>query len=230
MIPDKRYCFDTLRPLTSVGDVVDGHLNRLAFHPPGSVLDHYADRPQRGEGVIAWDRTNSAPLSLQFPDLEVGREAMRSAQLQEAYLDVHRWRFTPTSFRLLLRDLRELGFHDLTEVGGFETFGFEFFITLARTDDQPQVEDRLVMLERIESELRSVAGETSAGAPEDPELNLPEAGAHSAMPSPLDGWKDEEWDGYCSVCEQSVTFHAMGRGTGTSWCVPAADHSPVSAR
>ena len=41
-------------------------------------------------------------------------------------------------------------------------------------------------------------------------MNAPEAGAESAVPSPVDAWVDEEWDGYCSVCEQRVTFHAYG--------------------
>ena len=27
---------------------------------------------------------------------------------------------------------------------------------------------------------------------------------------PRDAWADEDWDGYCSVCERRVTFHAYG--------------------
>ena len=81
---------------------------------------------------------------------------LERALRQEEYVDFHRWRFTPTSFRLLLHDLRELGYHGLAEVGAFDTDGFEFFITIARTQAALPTDDRLTMLLRIQAELGSV--------------------------------------------------------------------------
>jgi SAM-dependent methyltransferase len=155
VIPDKRYCFDLLQTLTSVGNAVDGHLSGSRFHPPGSVIDHYANACQRGPGVIAWDSVTTTLVELQFPDLRGCAEVFEQGRRQEEYVDTHRWRFTPTSFRLLLQDLRDLGYHGLAEVGAFDTAGSEFFITLARTQVPPPREDRLTMLLRIDEELRS---------------------------------------------------------------------------
>ena len=155
VIPDKRYCFDRFQPLTSAGGVVDGHQSGSRFHPLGSVIDHYAYGVQRGPGVIAWDSATTTPVALRYPDLRSCSEVFEQARRQEDYIDIHRWRFTPTSFRLLLGDLRELGYHGLAEVGSFDTDGFEFFITLARTKVPPAADDRLTMLHRIEQELCS---------------------------------------------------------------------------
>jgi len=156
VIPDKRFCFDYLQPLTTVGTAVDGHHAGARVHPPGTVIDHFLYGTQRGPGVIAWDRATQAPMTLQCADLDSCREVLGRARRQEEYIDVHRWRFTPTSFRLLLHDLRELGYHELTEVGAFDTDGFEFFVTLARTEAAPPTDDRLTMLLRIQAELDSV--------------------------------------------------------------------------
>ena len=51
---------------------------------------------------------------------------------QEEYQDIHRWRFVPASFRLLIHDLRVLGFHSLGVVGEHDTMGHEFFVTLGK--------------------------------------------------------------------------------------------------
>ena len=161
VVPDKRYCFDLFQPLTSVGMVVDAHLSGSRFHSPGSLLDHYAYASLRGPGVIAWGPGATEPATLQFPDLSAGREALERAMRLEEYFDVHRWKFTPASFRLLVRDLRELGYHSLVEIGGFGTDGFEFFVSLTRSSRPTSLEDRLTLLRQIEAEL----GDVKMGAP-----------------------------------------------------------------
>jgi hypothetical protein len=155
IIPDKRYCFDMFQPLTSVGGAVNGHLSGMRFHPFGTVLDHHAYACMRGPEVISWNSETTTPVQMQFDDLRTSNEEVELGRRQEQYVDVHHWRFTPTSFRLLLQDLRDLGYHRLAEVGRFDTAGNEFFITLARTDVAPPREDRLAMLLRIDEELRS---------------------------------------------------------------------------
>ena|GEM_PF-828504 len=155
IIPDKRYCFDLLQPLTTVGSAVNGHLSTSRFHPFGSVLDHFAYGCMRSPGVISWDSATTTPIELRFEDLGSGSEEVEKGRRQEEYVDTHRWMFTPTSFRLLLQDLRDLGYVGLAEVGWFDTAGCEFFITLGRTQVSPRKEDRLTMLLRIDEELRS---------------------------------------------------------------------------
>jgi len=54
------------------------------------------------------------------------------------YLDVHEWCFTPTSFRLMMRDLFELGFIQLKELAFHPPQGSEFYITLSRQGRLPE--------------------------------------------------------------------------------------------
>ena len=155
VIPDKRYCFDRFQPLSSVGAVVDAHHTGTRFHPAGSLLDHRAYAAKRGEATLAWGAGEGSRLSLQFPSIEGGADVIREGLRQDAYHDIHRWRFVPASFRLLIHDLRALGYHRMGIVGRRDTLGFEFFATLAR-GAPPEPLDRLVVLLEIEQALREV--------------------------------------------------------------------------
>jgi hypothetical protein len=150
-LPDKRYCFDRFQPLTSVGDVIDAFHSSQAFHTAGTLLDHQAYACKRGDG-IAWGAASVGRMSLQFPKLEGGAGVIAAGVAQDEYDDIHHWKFTPTSFELLMRDLATLGFHTFGPVGAFGTTGFEFFITLAKATPWPDA-DRLSMLLAIEDEL-----------------------------------------------------------------------------
>jgi len=162
VVPDKRYCFDRFQPHTSVGAAVDAHVFPRRFHTPGSLLDHHAYASKRGESAIAWDPLDAAPLSLQFDDITAGRDSIEAGLSGDSYHDVHRWKFTPSSFRLLVQDLRALGYHDLVEAGDVVTRRFEFFITFRKASgDDPEL-DRMTMLRAVESEL---AAPLAAGQP-----------------------------------------------------------------
>jgi hypothetical protein len=100
-------------------------------------------------------------------DIAPARAQIDAWQAATEYLDVHRWRFTPSSFALLIQDLRDLGYHDLAEVGSSDTVGFEFFVSLGKGVVEVVRRDRLAMLETIEEELhdavdRGVAEATAA--------------------------------------------------------------------
>ena len=172
VVPDKRFCFDLLRPWTSVGAVVDAHLNRSRFHPPGALLDHTAYACTRG-GQIAWSPEERGELTLQFPGMAGADEAIARGTRQDEYHDVHRWQFTPSSFALLIHDLRDLGYHDLLPTpAGPPPLGFEFFVTLERAGSPPGTADRLELLRAAMAELAVVHDEFlsppmgPAGAPE----------------------------------------------------------------
>jgi len=47
-------------------------------------------------------------------------------------IDVHCWRFTPFSFRLLISDLQRLGLIGLGVTAEFDTTGCEFFVTMGK--------------------------------------------------------------------------------------------------
>ncbi|MDP9094096.1 MAG: hypothetical protein M3N95_14495 [Actinomycetota bacterium] len=151
VLPDKRYCFDRFQPLSTVGDMVDALYGRNSFHTAGTLLDHQAYSCRRGE-YTAWDSARTTDLSLQFPKLEHALEVIGAGLAQDSYHDIHHWKFTPTSFELLMRDLATLNLQHFGPVGSFGTSGFEFFVTLGKGLPWPEA-DRLALLERIEDEL-----------------------------------------------------------------------------
>ena len=53
--------------------------------------------------------------------LDEAKAAFESARRSEEYVDVHCWRFTPASFRLILAELRLVGLLALEEVSSFPT-------------------------------------------------------------------------------------------------------------
>jgi hypothetical protein len=151
VVPDKRYCFDRFQPLSTVGDAVDAFYATNIYHTAGALLDHQAYACKRGDS-IAWSVHESTPYTAQFPALEGAMDVIKTGVSQETYSDIHKWKFTPSSFALLIRDLRALGYHNLGEVGSNGTDGFEFFVTLAK-DVEPVPIDRIEALLQIETEL-----------------------------------------------------------------------------
>jgi SAM-dependent methyltransferase len=158
-VPDQRFCFDLLKPRTSVGAVVDAHLHPTRFHTAGALLDHSAYACTRG-GQIAWSPEDHGEVALQFPSMSGADEAIARGTRQDEYHDVHRWTFTPSSFALLLHDLRVLGYHHLQPLpSGPPPLGFEFFVTLEDAARHPRAADRLELLRGAMAELAVVHDE-----------------------------------------------------------------------
>lgn len=145
VIPDKRHCFDHFGELTTSGQVVDAFLERRDVPTPGQILDHVA-RSAVADGSIAWGRSSDAE-----PEPMYGRDHIRGdfeRALDGETFDgqIHCWRFTPESFRLLVDDLRTLGLTRLGIVGEHDTIGIEFFVSLGRVDGAATEVDRRELL------------------------------------------------------------------------------------
>lgn len=156
VVPDKRFCFDRFQPLTTLGDVLDAAAAGSTFHTPGPLVDHqvYACT---SDGALTWSADYHAPLRLQFENLAGAADALRNGLAQKEYFDTHRWKFTPTSFDLLIADLAGLDQHEFGVLERFPTEGFEFFVTLVKGGAKDEPRDRLAALRQIEAEL-SAAG------------------------------------------------------------------------
>jgi len=128
-VPDKRYCFDVFQPLTSTGQVLQAHLDGRSRPTPGALFDDLAYNAVR-EDAIGWARDDARSLRF-FAALQSAASAFDGARHSAEYHDVHVWRFVPSSFRLILHDLRAIG-----EIGLGERFyqdmgGHEFCVTLS---------------------------------------------------------------------------------------------------
>ncbi|MGN7998551.1 methyltransferase domain-containing protein [Sphingomonas sp. 22176] len=125
-VPDKRYCFDYYRPQSSLARVIDSMGSKQPT--PGALAEMVINASALG-GDICW-----VGGRVGMPELihSAGEAKAASLAAAEQYRDTHVWAFTPNSFRLLIYDLRALGFIDLGEIRFQPTLDGEFYIQLAR--------------------------------------------------------------------------------------------------
>jgi hypothetical protein len=131
-VPDKRYCFDYFRPLTTTGSVLQAHAARRSRHARSLVFDHMA-YVVRNEGNGAWGQAPVGRLEF-IHSLEQAAQTFAVARESDDsdYLDVHAWQFTPASFELLLLELARLGETDWLVERITPPTGCEFYVWLRR--------------------------------------------------------------------------------------------------
>ena len=151
VIPDKRYCFDYFRWPSTTGDLLQANADGRRRHPAGVVFDHVAQIVKR-DGEVSWSAQARGDFTF-IHALDEAKAAFESARRSEEYVDVHCWRFTPASFRLILAELRLVGLLALEEVSSFPTLGCEFFLTLKPTTAMPANIDRMALYHQVAREL-----------------------------------------------------------------------------
>ena len=136
LVPDKRYTFDHLRPVSSIADVVDALVQKRAKPSPGQVFGHFA----LGASVdvaAAWagdvDATRLPPPGAMAAALELGARSHRD----NTYVDTHCWVVTPTALLGILGDLAELGIlkWKLALFADTQSRELDFGLLLERTPD-----------------------------------------------------------------------------------------------
>lgn len=145
VVPDKRYCFDFFSPVSSTGQVLDAYAAKRSKPSPGQIFDHIANAAKRN-GEIAWAAGDVGGADGLMHTLNEARDHWAHALGPSEYVDVHAWRFTPASFRLIVSDLASLGLINLEIKSEFDTKGCEFYATLGKSEaTRPEV-DRLAAL------------------------------------------------------------------------------------
>lgn len=111
-VPDKRWCFDLFRPVSTTGQLLAAHRNRSDRHSPEKLFDHNAySASDRGRNC--WGREKLSDLRF-FARLEDAKAAFDawSDRPDSPYIDCHAWQFTPSSFELAILELGEIGAAD----------------------------------------------------------------------------------------------------------------------
>ena len=104
------------------------------------------------DGQISWSADTHGKFGSAY-NFDYARKVWDQATAGD-YVDVHVSCFTPSSFRLILQDLRSLGLlTGLDVTHEFETTGNEFFVTLGRGTREPFARERIALLRQIDSEL-----------------------------------------------------------------------------
>ena len=112
-VPDKRCCFDILRPLSTVGQVLQAHVDGRTKPPPGVIFDDLAYARKRND-QIGWSLTSREPLT-GVRSVEQAARFFENTRDTGEYVDVHCWVFVPSSFRLIVNALRSLEMTRLSE-------------------------------------------------------------------------------------------------------------------
>ena len=131
-LPDRRYCFDCFRPVSTTGALLEAHQRKLTRHTVKTAYDHVAYSATVG-GQLAWGPHPVAEPVLMDPFEAAARTVTLSDGHQDGpYQDYHAWQFTPAAFRLVMLEIAALGASDwrVTDLHGPENF--EFFVVMRR--------------------------------------------------------------------------------------------------
>lgn len=189
VVPDKNFCFDLLKPLTTTGQILQAHLERRSRHSPGTIFDAHALHARTRDGAIVWtEAIDPAQLEL-VHTLGEAKQIMDDYVRSTQFIDVHAWQFIPASFDRVISDCAQMGLINFEVEVSFGTAGHEFFISLRKKVDRlARAEDDKVQLAKL-----AAAGEA--------------APVVSSQPEPQRQYYLRH-EGVCPICEAPRSFVA----------------------
>lgn len=142
VIPDKRYCFDAKRPLSTTGELLDAWISKRRSPSVRQVFDFWAFYCQVDTAAV-WGKTTDVETLPRSGTLRNAFERASAVIGSTKYADVHCWVFTPASFMSCLAELAELSLFPFKVKNAFDTAPneLEFFVTLEpmSAGDDPHV-------------------------------------------------------------------------------------------
>jgi len=152
-VPDMRYCFDVFQSRSTTGDVLEASLAPPHRARAAAVFDYWANRAHRRRQPT-WRRFSGGALH-RVNAIADAKSQFDAYVASNDHVDCHVWRFVPSSFRLITKDLNELDLLQLRECEFHAPGGLEFFVKLSRAG--PGVtESRDTLSLRALRELRSI--------------------------------------------------------------------------
>ena len=159
-VPDKRFCFDAFKPISTTADVLQSHMlrHRATRHTGKTRFENIAYNVTSGENRT-WGLTPLNELGI-FSSLAEAAQAFDLVAEDPAspYLDCPAWYFTPSSFQLLITELRALGHTRLFVEQLCSTANAEFLVRM-RLDPpgaparlQPSEDERMALMIAILAE------------------------------------------------------------------------------
>ncbi len=142
IVPDRYLCFDCLKPPSSLGEVLQAHMEKRQVPTIASNIDElrYGARP-KGIKVGGWRMPEaSRGLSLKYPGWRERVRNILNSDGGETRPEIrmgHSWRFDPVSFAQILADLSSLELIGLQLVHLQATYNTDFVAVLKRV---PQID------------------------------------------------------------------------------------------
>lgn len=130
-IPDHRFCFDCMRPVTVLSEWLEAYFERRERPTAAQVFRHRSMESRLSDGTKAWGRWPHLPIT-PLENLEQAFNEWRATKDSggDEYQDAHCWAFTPESFQLLISDSTHLGLTNLGSVEISRSISCEFYVHL----------------------------------------------------------------------------------------------------
>ncbi|MCQ0987052.1 class I SAM-dependent methyltransferase [Jiella marina] len=136
LIPDRNYCFDCLKPASTLGMFVEAFLQRRTQGTIRSFVDEtrYGARPE-GVKVGGWTPAEvSLPLQHKTPNWRQVLKQMIMAEGENAKNSfVHQWHYDPITFPQIVADLIDLDLIQMELVAIQPTYHMDFMCVLRKT-------------------------------------------------------------------------------------------------
>ncbi len=153
-IPDKRFCFDFSRKLTTAEDLIFSYNEKRQKPTQAQVRDHFENLQHIScflSWSIPWVYSLRSPKSYYTP-AEVKQAVIYS---QSNYSDVHCWTWTSSSFLLIMQTLTQ---HDLVQfyINKFietQPNSLEFYVELKKGPEAKVNQDKLLSYFRAKNNL-----------------------------------------------------------------------------
>ena len=132
-VPDKRLCFDCLRPTTTTGQILSAARARRSRLTDASLFDAVAYDARPANGAPSWAReTAGGPAPAMALEVAAAAVDGYTGLPDTPYVDAHAWVFTPASFALLVLELGALKIIDWRIETIVERQHMEFLVRLRR--------------------------------------------------------------------------------------------------
>ena len=137
IVPDRRYCFDLAHPSSDVAKVLDDHRQQRRLHSFPSLFRPTTNIDAVVGGTVRadWGQYEIGDIRLPYGDPFLAISHLTPAN---EYEDLHENYFTPSSFVLLIEELRYLGQLKLMPRLITRARGCEFLVVLGKAPDQPR--------------------------------------------------------------------------------------------
>lgn len=148
VVPDKRGCFDILRPMTTTGEWISAYQEPRPFHSKRSRFD-YEGMCVGNDGSVTWGPDQVLSNLIIASGMPVINSFEHIQSPVESYTDMHAWTFTPHSMLLILCELNAVGLIGLYPHAIMSDGNGEFVVDLVKCGPIPiSNEERLKLLVR----------------------------------------------------------------------------------
>jgi len=134
IIPDKRYCFDSVFEESSIAEVLAAHIEKRKLHTLKSYFEHHV-LITHNDPALHWAGVHKVEGYDDTIALRARHALENWPSVEGSYFDVHAWQFTPNNFATLIGHLKKLQLIDfeIETIGETPRNQFEFTAVLRKT-------------------------------------------------------------------------------------------------